>query len=59
MSLTFECDDNKAELNLKKHSVSFDEAKTVFSDPFARITEDIEHSILETRWNIIGLSSSN
>jgi uncharacterized DUF497 family protein len=44
---------------LKKHSVSFDEDKTVFNDPLARITQDNEHSISEHRWNIIGLSKNN
>ena len=59
MSLIFEWDDYKAAQNFKKHSVSFDEAKTIFSDPFARITEDKEHSISEIRWNIIGISINN
>jgi uncharacterized protein len=59
MSLIFEWDDKKAARNLTKHSVSFDEAKTIFGDPFARITEDKEHSIVEQRWHIIGLSKNN
>ena len=59
MSLTFEWDDIKSVRNLKKHSVSFDEAKTVFNDPLARITDDKGHSILEKRWQIIGLSINN
>jgi len=31
--MEFEWDKNKAAANLSKHDVSFDEAKTVFSDP--------------------------
>jgi hypothetical protein len=37
MSLEFEWDPSKAEENLKKHGVGFDEALTVFADPSARI----------------------
>jgi uncharacterized DUF497 family protein len=32
MALEFECDTGKAELKLKEHGVSFDEATTVFRD---------------------------
>lgn len=32
--MEFEWDSDKAELNLKKHEVSFDEAITVFDDLF-------------------------
>ena len=35
MALSFEWHEEKATANLKKHGVSFEEAKTVFSDPFA------------------------
>jgi uncharacterized protein len=31
--VTFEWDEAKAATNLAKHSVAFDEAKTVFDDP--------------------------
>ena len=37
MSLRFEWDPNKAEANLSRHEVSFEEAVTVFADPLARI----------------------
>ena len=32
--MDFEWDEYKAAANLSKHGVSFDEAKTVFDDPF-------------------------
>ena len=32
--MEFEWDENKALANSSKHGVSFDEAKTVFQDPF-------------------------
>jgi len=31
--MTFEWDEEKAEANLAKHCVSFEEAKTIFDDP--------------------------
>ena len=57
MPLTFEWDENKANENLKKHGVSFDEAKTVFNDPFSVTIDDPDHSIEENRYVDIGLSS--
>ncbi|MEO5741186.1 MAG: BrnT family toxin, partial [Vicinamibacterales bacterium] len=33
--MIYEWDPKKAAANLKKHKVSFDEATTVFTDPFA------------------------
>ena len=56
MSLRFEWDLNKAEANLAKHEVSFEEAMTVFADPLARIFPDEEHSVDELREIIIGHS---
>jgi hypothetical protein len=35
VALTFEWDENKSERNFKKHDVDFEEAKTIFNDPFA------------------------
>jgi len=54
MSLRFEWDPNKAEANLAKHEISFEEAMTVFADPLARIFPDEEHSVGELREIIIG-----
>jgi uncharacterized DUF497 family protein len=56
MSLEFEWDPAKAAENLKKHGVAFAEALTVFADPLARIVDDPDHSIDETREIIIGHS---
>jgi len=55
----FEWDDEKAEANLKKHGVAFDEAKTVFRDPMYLIFADPDHSVNEKRFLIIGMSESN
>lgn len=54
--MNFEWDENKARLNRQKHGVNFDEAKTVFADPLARIFDDIWHSADEQRELIIGNS---
>ncbi|MDR1422225.1 MAG: BrnT family toxin, partial [Coriobacteriales bacterium] len=42
--LVFEWDKEKDLSNQKKHGVSFDEAKTVFYDPIARVIADPKHS---------------
>jgi uncharacterized DUF497 family protein len=52
----FEWHLQKSVRNLKKHSISFDEASTVFNDPLARIFDDPEHSLTEAREIIIGHS---
>lgn len=57
MSLRFEWDPKKAEANLAKHDVSFEEAMTVFADPLARIFPDEEHSVDELREILIGHSA--
>lgn len=36
-------DRRKAELNARKHGITFEEAATVFSDPLAVIIEDENH----------------
>jgi len=56
MSVGFEWDARKANANLRKHGVSFDEAATVFDDPLARIFDDPNHSLDERREIIIGHS---
>jgi uncharacterized protein len=57
MSLRFKWDPRKAEANLAKHDVSFEEAVTVFADPLARIFPDEQHSVTELREIIIGHSA--
>lgn len=54
--MEFEWDQSKAASNLKKHGVSFEEAKTVFANPIAVIFDDEAHSIIEQREIIIGHS---
>lgn len=57
MGLTFEWDEEKSRQNLKKHGVAFEEARTIFNDPFAVTIHDPDHSEGEERFLDIGLSS--
>lgn len=52
----FEWNKEKAEENFKKHKITFEEAATIFDDPFFIIFNDPEHSFRERRFIIIGLS---
>lgn len=54
MQIRFEWDETKAASNLRKHSVSFDDAIAAFADPFAMMTQDrIEGR--EQRWQTLGM----
>lgn len=55
--MRFEWNENKALSNLSKHGVSFEEAKTVFDDPFYVDFYDPDHSEDEERYLIVGESS--
>ena len=57
--LVFEWDPIKATINQHKHGVMFEEAETVFDDPFAVIFEDELHSENELRQIIVGVSRIN
>lgn len=55
--MKFEWDGGKAESNLKKHGVGFDEAATVFDDLFNIDFYDPKHSAQEHRFLIVGESN--
>ena len=57
--MEFEWDRAKAENNLKKHKIAFDEAVTVFYDPLAATFDDPDHSVGERRLVTIGYSSQD
>ncbi len=57
--MEFEWDESKATANLKKHGVSFEEAKTVFDNALAVIFDDEAHSVGEKREIMIGHSRDN
>ena len=50
---SFEWDENKNNINKKKHKISFEEAKTVFFDYNALYMPDPEHSESEERFVIL------
>lgn len=52
----FDWDLEKAALNVRKHGVSFEEAMSVFRDPFSLTVSDTAHSDLEDRLILMGLS---
>lgn len=52
--MRFEWDDNKASSNVLKHGITFEEAVTVFADPYLQFTEDANHSQGEQREWAIG-----
>jgi uncharacterized DUF497 family protein len=54
--VNFEWDPKKAGKNLKKHSVSFKEAATVFGNSLSITYPDPDHSIDEDRFITIGES---
>ena len=57
MSYQFEWDPARADANLKKHGVSFEEAVTAFADPFALNMSDPAHSADEERYLVLGQSN--
>ncbi|HSE36360.1 MAG TPA: BrnT family toxin [Blastocatellia bacterium] len=54
--MVFEWDERKAQANLKKHQVSFEEASTVFGDPLSLTIDDPVHSEEESRFVTVGKS---
>jgi len=55
--LRFAWDAAKEAENRRKHRVSFEEAETVFSDDYALLIDDPEHSDDEDRLVLMGLSA--
>jgi uncharacterized DUF497 family protein len=58
MQLKFEWNARKASANQKRHGVSFEEARTVFLDEYAKLIDDPDHSEVEDRFVLLGLSST-
>ncbi|CAA6824824.1 MAG: Unknown protein [uncultured Sulfurovum sp.] len=56
MGLQFEWDDKKANINKRKHGVTFEEATTAFADDLSITIDDPLHSQDEDRLILIGLS---
>jgi uncharacterized protein len=52
----FEWDETKAQTNITKHAVTFEEAASIFGDPLAYTFNDPDHSVGEVRLLSLGLS---
>jgi uncharacterized DUF497 family protein len=59
MGLNFEWNPSKAQVNLKNHGVSFNEATTVFDDEQGITIFDPDHSETEDRFILFGRSAMN
>ncbi|MBQ0946531.1 BrnT family toxin [Ideonella sp. 4Y16] len=57
-TIRFEWDPKKAQVNFRKHKVSFEDAQSVFSDERALLIDDPDHSEEEDRFVLLGLSQS-
>jgi len=57
VNISFEWDEQKRDLNKKKHGISFEEAQTVFVDENALLLHDPDYSQEEDRFILLGLSS--
>ena len=55
--MNFTWDEEKNRKNIASHGISFEEAKTVFYDPGAKVIYDPDHSEKEDRFVILGLSN--
>ncbi len=53
--IKFEWDQKKADSNIKKHGVSFEEARTVFYDDYAMQFDD--ETLGEERFILLGMSN--
>lgn len=56
--MKFEWDPQKADRNLRKHDVSFQEAASVLGDPLSITYHDPDHSATEHRLITVGMSQS-
>ncbi|WFE69821.1 BrnT family toxin (plasmid) [Thiomicrospira sp. R3] len=56
--MNIEYDERKAQTNVQKHGVSFEEAQTALYDPFALVLEDGE-TIDEERFLLVGRSEKS
>jgi len=54
--LNFSWDKNKDQINIQKHGISFEEAKTTFYDENAILFDDPDHSEDEDRFLILGVT---
>ena len=53
--IKYEWDPAKAEVNIRKHGVSFDDAASAFDDPYGFDWIDEKEDYGEERWNLLGM----
>ena len=56
--IIFDWDENKNQINIQKHGISFEEAEDVFYDYDAILLYDQNHSDEEDRFMLIGLDKT-
>ena len=56
--MQFEWDEQKNQSNYRKHGFSFEDVLSAFEDEHAILFDDPEHSDLEDRFILIGMSST-
>lgn len=54
----FDWDENKNQINQKKHGINFEEASSVFYDEKAILFDDPEHSEWKERFILLGMSNA-
>lgn len=52
----FEWDNNKNQINIVKHDISFKDACSIFQDPNILSMLDEKHSTIEERWISLGIN---
>ena len=57
--IVFDWDENKNHKNQIKHGISFEEAMSVFWDENAILFDDVEHSLDEDRFLLLGMSDES
>ena len=57
--MKFTWDENKNEINIQKHNISFEEASEVFNDPLHIAILDQRFNYFEERWITIGKTLKN
>jgi uncharacterized protein len=58
-AVNFEWDPRKDAAKERKHGITFDEASSVFGDPFALTADDPDHSLDERRFLTVGYSTQH
>jgi uncharacterized protein len=59
MRLEFDWDPEKAQSNITKHDIAFEDAMSVFTDPLAMSRLDVYTSATEERWITVGLGGQS